>query len=96
MSSETGEEEEEEEEEGTETEDMWKKHSLDVLIRMGHSHSVSMVTPGVALVKSEPLLGNAEALWNRRTRKCEADSSVRVCSKTPKCPSSPGTTPAVQ
>lgn len=94
MSSETGEEEEEEEE--AETEEMWKKHSLDVLIRMGQSQGVSMVTPGVAMVKSEPMLGDAEALWNSRTRKCEADSSVRVCSKTPNCPSSPATAPAVQ
>lgn len=94
MSSETGEEEEEEEE--AETEEMWKKHSLNVLIRMGQSHGVSMVTPGVAVVKSEPVLGDAETLWNSRTRKCEADSSVRVYSKTPNCPSSPVTAPAVQ
>lgn len=92
MSSETGEEEEEE----TETEDEWKKRSLDILIRMGQSQGVSMVTPGVAMVKSEPLLGDVEALWNSRTRKCEADSSVRVCSKPPNCPSSPISTPAVQ
>lgn len=92
MSSETGEEEEEE----TETEDEWKKRSLDLLIRMGQSQGISMVTQGIAVVKSEPLLGDAEALWNSRTRKCEADSSVRVCSKTPNCPSSPITAPAVQ
>ncbi|KAK3572351.1 hypothetical protein QTP86_031821, partial [Hemibagrus guttatus] len=92
MSSETGDEEEEE----TETEDEWKKRSIDILIRMGQSQGVSMVTPGVAMVKSEPLLGDAEALWNSRTRKCEADSSVRVCSKTPNCPSSPITAPAAQ
>ncbi|XP_060725324.1 proline-rich protein 35 [Tachysurus vachellii] len=85
MSSETGEEEEEE----AETEDEWKKRSLDILIRMGQSQ-------GVAMVKSEPLLGDVEALWNSRTRKCEADSSVRVCSKPPNCPSSPITAPAVQ
>ncbi|KAF7709040.1 proline-rich protein 35 [Silurus meridionalis] len=94
MSSETGEEEEEEEE--PETEDEWKKRSLDVLIRMGQSQGISMVTPGVAVVKSEPLLGDAEVLWNSRTRKCEADSSVRVCSKTTNCPSSPITASAVQ
>lgn len=94
MSSETGEEEDEEEE--AEAEDVWKKHSLDVLIRMGQSQGVSMATPGVAVVKSEPLLGDAEALWNSRTRKCEADSSVRVCSKTSNCPSSPVTAPTVQ
>lgn len=92
MSSETGEEEEEE----TERQDEWKKRSLDVLIRMGQAQAVSMMTPGVAMIKSEPLLGDAEALWNSRTRKCEADSSVRVCSKTPNCPSSPITAPAVQ
>lgn len=92
MSSETGEEEEEE----TETEDEWKKRSLDILIRMGQSQGISMVTPGDALVKSESLLGDAEVLWNSRTRKCEADSSVRVCLKTPNCPSSPITGPAVQ
>lgn len=94
MGSETGEEEDEEEE--IETEDEWKKRSLDVLIRMGQSEGVSIVTPGVAMVKSEPFMGDGEALWNSRTRKCEADSSVRVCSKTPNCPPSPINASSVQ
>ncbi|XP_062847646.1 proline-rich protein 35 [Trichomycterus rosablanca] len=93
MWSETGEEEEEEEE--SEMEEEWKKHSLDVLMRMGQSQSISMTTPGITMTKSELLPGDAEALWNSRTRKCEADSSVRLCSKTSNCPSSPITAPSI-
>ncbi|TSU75992.1 Proline-rich protein 35 [Bagarius yarrelli] len=84
------------EEEDTGTEDKRKKHSLDFLFKMGQSQNVSMVTPAVTVVKSEPLLSDAKALWNSRTRKCEADSSVRVCSKTQNSPSSPITASAVQ
>ncbi|XP_007241699.3 proline-rich protein 35 [Astyanax mexicanus] len=65
---------------------------------------VTLVKSGVSMVKSEVLPGGvggglalraaeAEALWHSRTTKCEADSSVLLCSKTPNrppvCPPSP-------
>nr|XP_021326077.1 proline-rich protein 35 [Danio rerio]XP_021329486.1 proline-rich protein 35 [Danio rerio] len=68
-----------------------RKCSLDALMKLN------------PLVKTEVLTGSAEALWHSRTTKCEADSSVLLCSKTPNrppsiqhldtlCPSSPLTT----
>uniref|UniRef100_A0A8B9HAY0 Si:ch211-248l17.3 n=1 Tax=Astyanax mexicanus TaxID=7994 RepID=A0A8B9HAY0_ASTMX len=60
---------------------------------------VTLVKSGVSMVKSEVLPGGvggglalraaeAEALWHSRTTKCEADSSVLLCSKTPNRPPS--------
>ncbi|KTG33761.1 hypothetical protein cypCar_00033175 [Cyprinus carpio] len=64
------------------------KCSLDVLMKLN-----SFQEP---VVKTEVLSdgglairpGTAEALWHSRTTKCEADSSVLLCSKTPNRPSS--------
>ncbi|XP_043082811.1 proline-rich protein 35 [Puntigrus tetrazona] len=64
-----------------------QKCSLDALIKLNASQ--------VPVVKTEVLSdgglairpGTAEALWHRTT-KCEADSSVLLCSKTPNRPSS--------
>ncbi|XP_028332510.1 proline-rich protein 35 [Gouania willdenowi] len=77
-----------------------RKHSLDMLIKMsqgttGHPQVLSAGGPGL-----RP--GPSEALWQSRTTKCEADSSVLLCpdgrsvvfteipssAKTPKRPSS--------
>ncbi|XP_072535349.1 proline-rich protein 35 [Salminus brasiliensis] len=60
---------------------------------------ITLVKSGVSMVKSEVLPGGvggglalraaeAEALWHSRTTKCEADSSVLLCSKTPNRPPS--------
>ncbi|XP_073687284.1 proline-rich protein 35 [Garra rufa] len=80
-----------------------QKCSLDMLMKLNTSQ--------VPVVKTEVLSdaglairpGTAEALWHSRTTKCEADSSVLLCSKTPNrppsiqhldtlCPTSPLTT----
>ncbi|KAL1248309.1 hypothetical protein QQF64_021627 [Cirrhinus molitorella] len=80
-----------------------QKCSLDMLMKLNPSQ--------VPVVKTEVLSetgltirpGTAEALWHSRTTKCEADSSVLLCSKTPNrppsiqhldtlCPTSPLTT----
>ncbi|KAI4883852.1 hypothetical protein NFI96_017044 [Prochilodus magdalenae] len=96
------EEEEEDRDEGEIDEDgsemkERRKRSLDVLIKLNQS-GMSLVKPGVPMVKSEVLPGvggglalraaEAEALWHSRTTKCEADSSVLLCSKTPNRPPS--------
>ncbi|KAL7873958.1 hypothetical protein SRHO_G00049280 [Serrasalmus rhombeus] len=81
-----------------------RKRSLDVLIKLNQSGismvkpGAPLVKPGISMVKSEVLPGvggglalraaEAEALWHSRTTKCEADSSVLLCSKTPNRPSS--------
>uniref|UniRef100_A0A673HW56 Si:ch211-248l17.3 n=1 Tax=Sinocyclocheilus rhinocerous TaxID=307959 RepID=A0A673HW56_9TELE len=65
-----------------------QKCSLDVLMKLNPSQ--------LPVVKTEVLSdgglairhGTAEALWHSRTTKCEADSSVLLCSKTPNRPSS--------
>ncbi|XP_066538478.1 proline-rich protein 35 [Hoplias malabaricus] len=98
------EEEDEERDEGEMEEDgntikERRKRSLDVLIKLNQSAvsmvkspSVTMVKPpSVAMVKSEVLPGvggGLEALWHSRTTKCEADSSVLLCSKPPNRPPS--------
>uniref|UniRef100_A0A673G3F7 Proline-rich protein 35-like n=1 Tax=Sinocyclocheilus rhinocerous TaxID=307959 RepID=A0A673G3F7_9TELE len=80
-----------------------QKCSLDALMKLNPSQ--------LPVVKTEVLSdgglairpGTAEALWHSRTTKCEADSSVLLCSKTPNrppsiqhldtlCPTSPLTT----
>uniref|UniRef100_A0A672N4V8 Proline-rich protein 35-like n=1 Tax=Sinocyclocheilus grahami TaxID=75366 RepID=A0A672N4V8_SINGR len=80
-----------------------QKCSLDELMKLNPSQ--------LPVVKTEVLSdgglairpGTAEALWHSRTTKCEADSSVLLCSKTPNrppsiqhldtlCPTSPLTT----
>ncbi|XP_016314327.1 proline-rich protein 35 [Sinocyclocheilus anshuiensis] len=65
-----------------------QKCSLDALMKLNPSQ--------LPVVKTEVLSdgglairpGTAEALWHSRTTKCEADSSVLLCSKTPNRPSS--------
>uniref|UniRef100_A0AAR2K3U2 Zinc finger protein 750-like zinc finger domain-containing protein n=1 Tax=Pygocentrus nattereri TaxID=42514 RepID=A0AAR2K3U2_PYGNA len=90
-------------EEGNEMKER-RKRSLDVLIKLNQSAismvkpGAPLVKPGISMVKSEVLPGvggglalraaEAEALWHSRTTKCEADSSVLLCSKTPNRPSS--------
>uniref|UniRef100_A0A672KMB4 Proline-rich protein 35-like n=1 Tax=Sinocyclocheilus grahami TaxID=75366 RepID=A0A672KMB4_SINGR len=62
--------------------------SLDALMKLNPSQ--------LPVVKTEVLSdgglairpGTAEVLWHSRTTKCEADSSVLLCSKTPNRPSS--------
>lgn len=81
-----------------------RKRSLEVLIKLNQpgmslvKSGVPLVKPGISVVKPEvlPVVGGAlvlrtaeaEALWHSRTTKCEADSSVLLCSKTPNRPPS--------
>ncbi|XP_067233277.1 proline-rich protein 35 [Chanodichthys erythropterus] len=105
-------EEEEEEEEDKDDRDMVErgssvkerqKCSLDALMKLNPSQvpvvKTEVLSDGALAIRA----GTAEALWHSRTTKCEADSSVLLCSKTPNrppsiqhldtlCPTSPLTT----
>ncbi|XP_051969326.1 proline-rich protein 35-like [Xyrauchen texanus] len=62
-----------------------RKCSLDALMKLNQS----VVNTEVLTNRRLALRGGAaEALWHSRTTKCEADSSVLLCSKTPNIPPS--------
>lgn len=96
------EEEEEEEEEDKDRDTDFKerqKCSLDALMKLNPVVKTEVLSDGGMAIRA----GTAEALWHSRTTKCEADSSVLLCSKTPNrppsiqhldtlCPTSPLTT----
>lgn len=76
-----------------------QKCSLDALMKLNPVVKTEVLSDGGMALRA----GTAEALWHGRTTKCEADSSVLLCSKTPNrppsihhldtlCPTSPLTT----
>ncbi|XP_056125553.1 proline-rich protein 35 [Rhinichthys klamathensis goyatoka] len=98
-------EEEEEDKDDRDTEERGssfkerQKCSLDALMKLNPVVKTEVLSDAGMAIRA----GTAEALWHSRTTKCEADSSVLLCSKTPNrppsiqhldtlCPTSPLTT----
>lgn len=80
------EEEDEEEDDGQTVRDR-QKCSLETLMKLqsqGPVVKTEVMSDGGLAMRSD----SAEVLWHSRTTKCEADSSVLLCSKTPNRPSS--------
>lgn len=65
-----------------------QKCSLDALMKLNPSQVPGVKTEVLSDAGLVIRPGTAEALWHSRTTKCEADSSVLLCSKTPNRPSS--------
>jgi len=84
------EEEEEEDKDDRDTEERGsgfkerQKCSLDALMKLNPLVKTEVLSDGGMAIRA----GTAEALWHGRTTKCEADSSVLLCSKTPNRPPS--------
>ncbi|XP_077075457.1 proline-rich protein 35 [Siphateles boraxobius] len=88
--SEEEEEEDEEDKEERDTEERGsrfkerQKCSLEALMKLNPLVKTEVLSDGGMAIRAEA----AEALWHSRTTKCEADSSVLLCSKTPNRPPS--------
>lgn len=84
---ETEEEDDEEEDDSGQTVRDRQKCSLDKLMKLqsqGPVVKTEVMSDGGLTIRSD----SADVLWHSRTTKCEADSSVLLCSKTPNRPSS--------
>nr|XP_055037279.1 proline-rich protein 35 [Misgurnus anguillicaudatus] len=101
--SDTEEDEDEDDEDDGQTVRNKQKCSLDTLMKLHQSQmpvvKTEVMSDGGLAIRSD----SANVLWHSRTTKCEADSSVLLCSKTPNrppsiqhldtlCPTSPLTT----